>query len=260
MDHKIDELGECIFDYLSSCPDCPKSLTEIYNSISGTTGHRCTELNSYPKKDIYKKKFMTECYSLDSKFDNVHKIFKKDKLYLVYSNKEKADVLTMFNSYETHIPNLYGEMDLDAILEYVIDNYEDHNDFDFNSPMVMHHLIKNNKVEQFKKVVELFDVDINSKDSSGKTLMDIALENNNAALVKALMEQDSNNKVSDLMISNKNLKQFNTKFNKQCEDLLEKNNSLTQQLRNNQKNKWGLYCLVALLIVSNTVSMIFSRC
>ena len=68
MDHSIDNLNDCIFDYLLSNIDKPKSFDEIYDAISGTTGHRCSELSRYNSKKKYGSYFLSLCYNLNDNY------------------------------------------------------------------------------------------------------------------------------------------------------------------------------------------------
>lgn len=262
MEHKIEELDNCIFDYLSSHPDQPKSINEIYNSITGSTGHRCTELNNFEKKDIYKNKFITECYLLDTTFENIHKIFKNDKMFLIYSDKTKADIMSSLHQfYDTPLYELELNINIniDDMINHVINNREFYYDFDLTSPItstdnIIQYLIKTNREDQLKKILDLFYVDTSSKDSQGKSLIDLAYNNNNINIMKMLMEYDHNKKITDILIQNQNLKKYNTQYNKQNDILIKENIILKEQLNNTNKCKYLSNIVLFSLLTINIVA------
>ncbi len=85
MDNTIDELRECVYDYLISNQDIPKNFEDIYKDITGESGHRCSELlNDYnATNNIFK--LMNVMYTLEYSYQFVHKYFENNTVYLVYA-------------------------------------------------------------------------------------------------------------------------------------------------------------------------------
>jgi len=128
MDHPIENLEECVFDYLISHKDVPKSLEEIYDDISGTTGHRCSELNSYNARYKYKHRFLSVCYNINNVYENIHKYFKHDTCFLLYSEKKKNVIPLVYNNKITNSPRLNSleintfNADSDEFIKYTVFN------------------------------------------------------------------------------------------------------------------------------------------
>jgi len=239
MDHKIAELDTCVFDYLVSHPDEPKSFTQIYNEISGTTGHRCSELQHQFNRQKYKDLFMTICYTLDNKWDNIHKIFINDKPYLLFSNRPRSEVMTEFQGI-SHNNSIFidtvNPLEYDNIIDYMIADDDTHPEFNFVDDLnidgnILQYLVKKNKIDKLKKILELYDINLNEK-VNGKTLLDFAIENNYTEMVKELMNQELQNQKNEYEANIKELKKLNTRLQGEKRILDLQNKTLKNQLAN----------------------------
>jgi len=239
MDHKVAELDTCVFDYLTSHPDEPKSFTQIYNDISGTTGHRCSELQNMFNRQKYKDLFMTICYTLDNKWDNVHKIYINDKPYLIFSNKPRGEVVTEFQNMgqtnSIYIDNA-TPLEYDNIIDYILTDDNTYPEFSFVDDLnidgnLLQYLVKKNKIDKLKKILELYDINLNEK-VNGKTLLDFAIENNYAEMVKELMNQELQNQKTNYEANIKELKKLNTKLQGEKRILDLQNKTLKNELAN----------------------------
>ncbi len=145
MDHPINELEGCIFDYLISHKDIPKSLEEIYTDITGLTGHRCSELRAYDATHIYKNRFASICYNINNNYKNIHKYFKNNTCFLLYSEKKNNFIPLSYsnkinntlkpNTLESnHLVNPLGKNFLDVnpddFIKYTISH---NNSFNYNT-------------------------------------------------------------------------------------------------------------------------------
>lgn len=226
MDHSIDKLDECVFDYLSAHPDQPKSFTRIYNDISGETGHRCSELNNHVNHQRYKDKFMTICYTLDRTWKCIYKVFLTDDAipYLIFSNKTYAEVLEFCNV-SNIVYDTAGSMDthaLDDIVNFMIVNAStrDSSDIDDN---LLQYLVCKNKTRELLKIFDLYDVKLNNFD----TLLNTALQNSFSDLVKVLIDKQNNTikKHNELLTKELGLLQ------RKNENLVNDNEELSLELR-----------------------------
>ena len=220
MDHSITELDACVFDYLTSHADQPKTFTQIYNDISGPNGHRCSALNSAAPaaRELYKKRFLTTCYTLDNTFKNVHKVFKNSTPYLIYSNKSRADVMRDFGDLDIVNTNLssedYDNNDLENIIEYLLDNKESYNDFNFTAPVsanenMLQFLVRTNKLDKIRKILDNYDIDV------ARSLIDMATDNNNGAMVRELSIRYYDKQITELNTAASNSRKLNTKLSNQ---------------------------------------------
>jgi hypothetical protein len=232
MDHAIENVDECIFDYLVSNADEFKSIPTIFSNIIKETGHRCITLKNEFLK--YKNKFIATCYLLNNSYNNIHKIFINDRLYLMYSNKH-------IDSYDDYTQNItddyifdadFSYLDKDGLAYYISYNYHDLTNFnpcnyldDIDS--IMHFIVKRDNHELVKKTLDRFECDkieynIDNKNKDGLTLMNIAETNGNFVMYKKLLDikyekyiKDLNENIVDLnkrlkMLKMKNIKLKNT--------------------------------------------------
>jgi len=234
MDHRIEQLDACVFDYLASNPNELKSFIQIYNNISGPTGHRCSQLQDLSNRQKYKDMFMTICYTLDNKWENIHKIYTSDIPHLIFSNKPRSEVIAEYNSaiYDSSNYDQVDQFELDSVIDYILNDTKQYK-FDFSLQMgvdgnLLQYLVKKNKLSKLKQMLDLYDVDLNNK-FDGKTLLDTAVENGYAEMVKELMEQNFNNKTNDLNIKIKELKQLNTKLQNEKQTLALQNATMQNE-------------------------------
>ena len=170
MDHYIDNLEECVFDYLVSHKDVPKSLEEIYDDISGTTGHRCSELNTYNAKYKYRNKFLSICYNINNVYENIHKYFKNNICYLLYSEKKKNLITLMYNNKITHSPRATNSesntfnAESDEFIKYAIfnDNSFDYNTFINENETMTELIIKRGNLASLVHLINNNVIDLNT--------------------------------------------------------------------------------------------------
>lgn len=246
MDHPISELSDCIFDYLTSHPDTPKNFTQLYNDISGQTGHRCSELNNMYNKNLYKNRFMAECYTLDNKYKNIYKIYKYDIPYLIFSTKLKQDVInheTSTGNYNNHLVNdesdtYYNSSDLDDMIDYLLENNNEGSTYTnllFDQDQsILQYIVRTNKIDKLRKLMDLYDIDL-THHSNGKTLIDIASDNGNINLLKELLDYQYNKKVTELSMTLSDVKKTNTKLLNNNRVLILKNKTLENTLNKSKE-------------------------
>lgn len=100
MEHNLEELDECIFDYLSSNADNVISIDNIYRDITSDEGHRCPDLR-YQDASL----FIDHCFGLDKKFSRVKCFLNEGRMFLLFSKKNvvedsfrKIDTCVCFSS------------------------------------------------------------------------------------------------------------------------------------------------------------------
>ena len=90
MDYPIERLDECIFDYLEENETMAQNLQQIYGGITSDYGIRCSQLTTGTNKiEINNNncRFFTICYTLDTNFKNINKIFRNNTVYLLYDRE-----------------------------------------------------------------------------------------------------------------------------------------------------------------------------
>lgn len=193
MDHTINNLDACIYDYLAYHSGNPKTLPQIYSDITSPVGHRCTDLNTPALKYEYKNKFITICYQMDTLFNDIHKIFRDDKLLLVYSKKSHDEVIKQYT------PELYAysgiELDTDMnndplnclVMDAVSQNKYPTITFE-DSNTILHEIAKHNAILEFDMLANKFELDILVLNRYGKSPIDLAEEHNHAQMVRRMVE------------------------------------------------------------------------
>ena len=84
MEYSLKDLDKAILYYLSINKDTPKSITQIYNGlIDEAIVPNLNDINNHDNNIV---KIKTVCYSINNKYEPIHKIFPNDKLHLLYSN------------------------------------------------------------------------------------------------------------------------------------------------------------------------------
>jgi len=93
MDRKIENLDECIYDYLAYHSNIMKSIKIIYMDLCGTSGHRCSALttNNISLKNSYERKFKLACKTLSDKYSDIIKIQDDKTLYLMHKKESDSD-------------------------------------------------------------------------------------------------------------------------------------------------------------------------
>jgi hypothetical protein len=87
MNHPIENLSECVYDYLVLNQDAPKSFEEIYNDITKESGHRCLELLEDVENNRFK--LLTVMYTLEHSYMNIQQIFGHGTVYLIFTTNDK---------------------------------------------------------------------------------------------------------------------------------------------------------------------------
>lgn len=250
MDHLIENLDECVYDHLVSTENELQSINKIYSCIIGQTGHRCFQLSDPRMRDIYKKKFVTTCHSLDNSFKDIHKKFKNNTLYLLYSTKEIP--MEVYNNYQDEsifedINNLHPS----DIIDYMLANCKN---FNFNEYFnekenPVHYLVRNNKLEQFKKLLTHHEVDLNNRDRDGKDVMDIAMDGQNCKIMKEIIEYKHANRVLDLMNENRELRKSNSEYAQDNRKLRQQHNDLQKVTSSKEKNIFLTHVFYVVILI-----------
>jgi|AntRauTorckE6833_2_1112554.scaffolds.fasta_scaffold12793_2 hypothetical protein len=256
MDHSIENLDDCVFDYLVSNKDEIASIYKIYHDITGETGHRCTSLNDPKNRDVYKRRFRTICYTLDNSYDNIYKYFNGDKLYLVYSERDFRDTIRKYTDEYDHLSlNDYSPSfnNITDVIEDLIDNdkfeFDLENNFDDNETIV-HILVRNDRGDLLRKLLQSFDLHFDKKNKFGETPLDIATKCNNCEMVKMILEYGYSEKIHDLNQKNKTLRKTNTQ-------LFNENNKYNNKINNLESSLYG-YRISSFVLVFAWLWQLFS--
>lgn len=243
MNYSISEIDDCIFGYLTTVPNQPKSLMEILRNITGSTGHRCEALSKDSDNSTMRKKFFEACDTLDNNFKNIHKFYKYGIFYLMYSDKlpEEVNLEKYYNdiNYDCHNgdSNDFASIgfEQDIILDYFLKNNNNNNNNKY-ATFIKDYLAKCT-VDDIRKILEQYDFDP-EKQLYGTNLLQMAVDNENIELVKYLTKKKYDGKITKLKGDNLILKKNNTVIVLNNKNLESENKKLKKQLNNMSMYQW----------------------
>lgn len=215
MNHSLNHLDDCIFDYLALNADRPIPLAKIFEDIRSGSGHRCNELTD---SSNHRRYFLSTCYSLDRNYTNIKKIHRNNRLYLVFQ-KAKNDTNFDPSAYNDALGETgywRDEYNLRNIVDYMCDNSM-LNDFDDNyysnkfddSDTLLHLLVRYNRYDELENVLRNHNVDLNKKNAQGETPLELAITMKNKKMIKLLINYWEDGTVKQLRrINNQNKEVF----------------------------------------------------
>lgn len=195
MNHEIDELEDCVYDYLAANPDKYHLTQEIFYDITTkTTGHRCEGLTSSTDHKLY---FTWICHHLKFFYEGVRFYYDGEGgTYLAFVTDDGNNIL---------LPDVNGDIngdDYDAIWQvtyssefgYFFKNklYERYSAEDFaktfySEPMIFEMCRHHKKHDDIIRLIRDKHIDISLKNNHNQTLLDVAIENKNTDLVIKLV-------------------------------------------------------------------------
>jgi len=254
MNHSIDNLDDCIFDYLAARPGVPVHISQIYDDITKDVGHRCSDLNDTNNKDSYRKRFTTVCYIVNSTFPDIHKLFVGDELFLVFSDKPHADVVREFRLHETPKPSKSNKYTVDSAIDHLLEynNYYYTFDFDMNSTFteddpIIHIIVRKDRQETLDMILRYPSINIDSRNKAGKSAIDIAHDMGNTKMVEKLVTAKYKNELDRV---NRMLTETCTRFRNQRIKHEDKTRELWQTRIDNRLFVQGLLAFSSFLYLS----------
>jgi hypothetical protein len=232
MDHSIEELDNCIFDFLVSKPNQWFGIDEIYESITceSESGHRCQALKNNKHNGTYIASYKQIAITLNNKFTNIRsKIRTFDNvLCLIFDEKNTYSKQFWPHEYVSDYKmrdTIKSDWSFDAndILNYM-DHGIDYND-EINSKHVtditydntnsyIHLLVINNKIDKLDKLMKIYVLDLDIRNKWNLTPLDIAIKNNNCRMVKLILDYKYGNTIQNLRYEINNFKQEKPIFGK----------------------------------------------
>jgi hypothetical protein len=204
--YSINELDDAIYSYLLQNINNYISEYNIYNKLIELK--ICPDLDNKEKKEIYKLEFQSICRILNHIFNNVHKEYYNNTLYLavseteefefdeeLYNNSESDDVAEddLVNYYDL-VKSIYSKNknNISEIHKCSIYDYID----EFNTPL--HIAVQNNDIDLVDNMLRMQpcdNIDLQILNENGKSALDISLENDNAKITKLLLDTYYHNKL-----------------------------------------------------------------
>ena len=166
---------------------------------------------------------MTICYTLDNKWDNIHKVFltRESTPHLVFSSKPHYEVIQMCNLKNDLYNVSYDINELDNVITYMIHN-KDQTDYRKVDNNLVQYLVGKNKTDELCDILKMYDVDLSDVDN----LLEISVINSNAKQVKILMDRKFDSSKSLLENNIKKLELTNSLLYRESESTKSLNKDL----------------------------------
>jgi hypothetical protein len=244
-EYTMDKIGECIYSYLLSYPNEPKTIYTIYNDI----GEDCPELHNFKNKEINKEIYKTECATLDNKYTFIHRVVIKDRIHLMFSEKKENLIFKKYDTDEYEIDEKeFYEIDHCKNIQRMISNIEEYPDFDPNKLIdttdnSFHYACRKNNIQLVNNLLNNFDINIKESNKELTNAFDLTTD---TAIKFLLLDYRYENKVLEFNIINKDVIKRN-------EELLKINKDNTCVIRqhkesDNTHNAIHLFCLMVFLL------------
>lgn len=246
----IEMMEENIFLQLTEKSDEFLSVTRLFNDYSSKSSDTSSSLKDIHEDNLNKKLFVTACELLNTKYNNVHKIYKNNICHLCFLTDKTmlSNALYKINldhdayahqneKYNSSIDHEFQKMNNCDIVEYIINNNDVSSRLSlteyFNEiDTVMHILSRNGKFESIEKLSKHYNVNFNQLNAHGESIMDVAKDD--IYFVKKLLklicdykQTESHNENTIMRVEMKNL---NTNLLETNEKLVKEINSLNDEL------------------------------
>jgi hypothetical protein len=219
MDYAVDKLDECIFDYLTFHMDTPKHLNEIFNDIKSESGYRCSELKE--NELLGQFKCFNVCYTLDSNYKNIFKIFDHNTLYLVYTVNSD---LQMIKDKLLYIRNPHNHIECHndaSLVSYIIkfgQELQPNVNYVFTGSIIEYY-VKTKNDNLLQKLMDLWVLNINDQ----MKILKLVLHNSGNSTINLILDTYSPN-VNEL--ENYEFNKFEIQFVKLMYELQISNNKI----------------------------------
>lgn len=259
------DLSDKIIELLSINHDKFYSIRQIHHEL-------CERYEEFRRHDLRKdwiNKLKITFLSIEGEFNNIYRIVKDDKHYLIWSLRSKDEIISQTqkespktcevinnDKYEEELENfmkfsnktdyltLIKQMIKDKNLSFMYEsNYLDGT----NHPI--HILIMNDDFETLKILDELTIIDYTMKNSEGKNCLDLARERKNCEMVEMFLIKNFEVKMSGLLKINETLKENQKKNYDQISELNGKVSSLQDQIKELKENNVFYYVILFILFI-----------
>ncbi|ARF09947.1 hypothetical protein Indivirus_6_13 [Indivirus ILV1] len=237
MNYSINDLGDCIFGYLTTVPNQPKSLTQIFEEITKSSGHRCDDLSHDINNLTYKRKFLESFDMLDTKYTNIYKLYKHGMFYLMFSNKSSQEI-SLEQHYHNinnvdqfsgeYIDNIMNTISPDIMFEYFFKSNSNQNN---RYTQFFKEYLQYFTIEDAKRLFENYDINPETN-ICGTTFIKMARDSNNSELLEYLIKKKYDSKLTKLKADNLILKKNNTIVLLNNKNLESENKKIKNELKN----------------------------
>ena len=260
--YSLANIDDCILDYLIRNAETPKSITNIYNDLVNDTGIRCEDLKNQQHHERNKTKFLTSCAVIDCNVSNIHRFFKNNCPYLIYSNRSKADILKSYDNDQMIMTksDIDNELNPDVINLIVNEYFEKNNDdlllINVNdNETVIEYLVKIDCLGIVKRIISQCQIiDIIGLDK----LLEISITNGLLEMTIELLTHKYN---ATIEILEKTIDNYQSVIEEKEIEIENKNKIIKQIIKNkNETPGYEKYIIaICIIIVGHYISTIFYR-
>ena len=252
MEYSLKDLDKAILYYLSINKDTPKSITQIYNGlIDEAIVPNLNDINNHDNNIV---KIKTVCYSINNKYEPIHKIFPNDRLHLLYSNSNTDEIINDYiqkynnsNNNNENDPIENKNIDYDRVVkdialnptEYPFLNVNDKIDGK-NTPY--HYCCKFKEEKYLKYLFKYYKIDTDMVNEEGKTGIELALDINLSKNVDLI------HNYSNMIVTNQ-LKENNSKLQSEYNLQLININQYKKSIAQKTNYIITLWCLMLSLFI-----------
>jgi hypothetical protein len=266
MEYTLDKLDDAIFYYLSTKPNTPLSFYQIFDGLC--RDKVVPDLLLQHNRDINKLKFTASCCILDSKFNNIYKYPYDKTIYLMFSTKSKLECLQMLDSFvgatraikKPDDDTKFYDIDYCELVDFSLKNPQYSPTLNFKELIdgkntILHLVCINKRQDLLTKLLDNYNIDTSIKNFSGKTPVDILMEQNNIVMVLELLHYNHKKELLEEQVKNLELKKFNTQVVETCTNTTFNNLNTINTLRNNintlqENNGFATFICILLLILN----------
>lgn len=242
------DIADKIIDELSSHHDQFYTIQQIHSVLY-------EKYNEFKRLDIKKdliNKLKITFMTIEGEYNNIYRIVKNEKHYLIWSLKEKETILKEINfnspqklsdtvivdkEYEDldNFLTFSSNKDYVSIIKQMVEqkNYSFMYDTNYmngiNHPI--HILILNNEYDLIQKLDELTIIDYALKNREGKSCSDLAKETNNCILLEFILKKNFSNKTKQYVKIIEDLKESQKSDYDKITVLTKKNSFLEEEIK-----------------------------
>jgi hypothetical protein len=259
MEYSIEQLDAAILYYLSTNANIAMSIKKIYNDICEEK--ICPDLYDQRLKEINKIKFTTICHTMDSRFTNLHKYFSNGTLYLMFSTRNKDDVLKSFfdntNKVDEIANNQMEVPEYCDIIKFALDNPQHSAKLKFDDYMdgtntVLHIICINKRHDLLKKLLESYDVNTNIMNKDQKTPFDLLSDDKSTVLMmRELSDYNLKKNLLALEITSQKIRTINSDLVRENIVVTDRYNNISKQIDKLKTSLFYRKIIVLPLLVLN---------
>jgi hypothetical protein len=204
-------LDECIYNFLVSEANKPKSYQQIFEAVTTEGPFQCINLIDKTYNEQYYA-MLVECAGICQKFNYLHKHYNgvTKQPYLMFStdHMNNEDVFEM-----EVVADNYN--DASGLVRYMIDHIKDIRNIKLNEYLdgnntITHMIAKFGEPADLERLMSFYDIDLEKKNRFGQTALALSESNKNSAMITAFVRATFEKQIDELKQKDSDLKKQNS--------------------------------------------------